>query len=943
MVMVNDFENVAIAATPIDVITDDTSPETLLIETIEPVNPPAIELWHYSGGYWGYGSNNIYDTDLRNNLTNEDALASYLGEISFDFPINSEVYSSIIRDGDATIKLSTDKEIYNKERNEYYRLSISDYFYGEVKSELYPNKIVIKGQPKLHFTLDTYAEIIPDHFNRVLPLVDPNYGYNVYAIWGRNSAVDYGGARGYFDPNSTDGNMTDPTGEGRIPIGWIENVDGHLKDGVGGHLSDDKDFLTNGITGRNTEDCSIGYYTFRNAGAVGVHFEYPIKLEIYSSQYLDDIQVNETKVTDAAAVGSEVTIGLEVESTFGEDTSNVPFELSVTDSLGVNVPDIEVTGQITDTEVGNSSFTSFTSGETKLIYVTFTMPDDFVDFHFAVNEDGLSPVEVTLDNNVFDQSITGIIPVTTIEPYDLDYNVYRRDINFDLASNSASLSLPKGHWDGNASGSLNVTNDTGTYLSNFLVSNNAYVNENSSYITRTPEVDASLIRPNLTGWNDNPQGGAYYNPPDPTNAINQTGQVSYSGSVSRPYEYTKYDQCHLSTPDLFDTCPGHTRHSSTSASFTTGNHQLDINVYSYNGQPTITEKHFDDVIYNNTTNSTTKSLYWTSEDFTLNVVRWMYHINEYDAIVNSVTVDGQYDRTFKNQCSGEIDWRIDSGHSLGEEYYQSREAARSGNQVSSYYDKAVFSSDKSQYYTDYPIKSGYYFNPTGTYTFTVETEVYKDVHPGGSLTSDHQAMVDEVLESFRYTSNLVYINNSGIAVDLQGNTVSTSNGKYNAQAATLSVNNPYSVDGRNLINILDRNDNSSRYSQTVSTITHSESTSGTTDTILKEVLEGYSESGTYTSNSAYKYREYVDDSERLYKITETSTITIEVNPSNDKVYTHARMEDGTYFVRAWIDNVNLVSADGTHAYDSLGTVNGVSSLDEITVTVKGSMYDDINN
>ena len=37
------------------------------------------------------------------------------------------------------------------------------------------------------------------------------------------------------------------------------------------------------------------------------------------------------------------------------------------------------------------------------------------------------------------------------------------------------------------------------------------------------------------------------------------------------------------------------------------------------------------------------------------------------------------------------------------------------------YDRAVLHPDKGVKSVDYPIKSGYYFNSTGTYTFDVET------------------------------------------------------------------------------------------------------------------------------------------------------------------------------------------------------------------------------
>ncbi|WP_162616103.1 hypothetical protein [Paenibacillus lutimineralis] len=45
-------------------------------------------------------------------------------------------------------------------------------------------------------------------------------------------------------------------------------------------------------------------------------------------------------------------------------------------------------------------------------------------------------------------------------------------------------------------------------------------------------------------------------------------------------------------------------------------------------------------------------------------------------------------------------------------------------------------------------------------------------------------------------------------------------------------------------------------------------------------LEGYSDSRTEGSNTKYNYREYVKEGQYIYKITETSKITIQVNPEN---------------------------------------------------------------
>jgi len=83
---------------------------------------------------------------------------------------------------------------------------------------------------------------------------------------------------------------------------------------------------------------------------------------------------------------------------------------------------------------------------------------------------------------------------------------------------------------------------------------------------------------------------------------------------------------------------------------------------------------------------------------------------------------------------------------------------------------------------------------------------------------------------------------------------------------------------------------------------------GYTDPRLLAILEGYSESGTQSSRDNYKYREYIEDGQTMYKITETTRVTIRVNPHNVRLYTHPNMPDGKYVVRAYIDNINLAQS-----------------------------------
>jgi len=59
-----------------------------------------VELWHYSGGYWGTRFN-IKDEDLDGDINDEEALEKAINEeIEFDYTIDSELYKRLIEEGD---------------------------------------------------------------------------------------------------------------------------------------------------------------------------------------------------------------------------------------------------------------------------------------------------------------------------------------------------------------------------------------------------------------------------------------------------------------------------------------------------------------------------------------------------------------------------------------------------------------------------------------------------------------------------------------------------------------------------------------------------------------------------------------------------------------------------------------------------------------------------
>ncbi|MEK3903608.1 MULTISPECIES: hypothetical protein [unclassified Paenibacillus] len=53
------------------------------------------------------------------------------------------------------------------------------------------------------------------------------------------------------------------------------------------------------------------------------------------------------------------------------------------------------------------------------------------------------------------------------------------------------------------------------------------------------------------------------------------------------------------------------------------------------------------------------------------------------------------------------------------------------------------------------------------------------------------------------------------------------------------------------------------------------------------------------------------------------------------------MADGEYPIKVSVGNVEL--GKSKLAYRTLGSIQGITVLDGMTITVKGSMFDDLNN
>lgn len=85
------------AATPnVKVLIAGVDEEPTALKLGECTSNCSIELWHYSGGYWGFNNLRIYDKDLGHNLQEPDTLANAINkQIEFEISIDSELYNKL--------------------------------------------------------------------------------------------------------------------------------------------------------------------------------------------------------------------------------------------------------------------------------------------------------------------------------------------------------------------------------------------------------------------------------------------------------------------------------------------------------------------------------------------------------------------------------------------------------------------------------------------------------------------------------------------------------------------------------------------------------------------------------------------------------------------------------------------------------------------------------
>jgi len=638
--------------------------------------------------------------------------------------------------------------------------------------------------------------------------------------------------------------------------------------------------------------------SFARGVGIALWFSYPLQLTFYVEE-IEDVAVLDIDYGDLEPLGTASVAVRVVNNGVSLQEPSLHFSVS-----GAVKKDFPVRNIVLE------------PGEQLDVTYSFPLPEvGLLTMTAEVNRDHTFE-EVDYENN--ELTVTTVIGT----PIDLPYWAYSRDIVFTLPAAVADLdSPPRGSWIGNASGTLYVQNNTPNpdIYHDFEADDHdgnpaaISISRASSYISRRARINAKLYRPD---FGDDPLSNFYAdNAADP---LQRTGRIETSGSISRKYQYSV-------------SCSRHGSHTytgtkSTDFSNVYPSYQPIHHAAVYNGVES-KDFPFQREFIKKFAKTTTKykfDLAWEGTHYRLDkedpgdppnvrLVRWMSHIDVNGNDDWVYDTPAQYPRTFIGQSTGTVTWGIDE--SMADFYESDRQAAQNRRTGKGNYDHAVFATDKLLQSYDYPIKSGYYFNPGGTYTCKVETSQYKNTT---EPTQEHADLVKAVREAFVYDSSLVYVNKDQ---------------KFGKLGNITEKGDPANKHGLLDIQVTS---NSLTYEDLYATLDRDGTAAGSsTHELLREVLEGYRESETYGSFTDYKYREQTN--KQLYLVEETTIIQFTVGiPIGDSrnLYTHVNMKNGEYLLLARVDAIKYKFEHNNEL--EMGEFN----LDGIKVTVSGSMYDD---
>jgi hypothetical protein len=656
---------------------------------------------------------------------------------------------------------------------------------------------------------------------------------------------------------------------------------------------------------------------------IGLWFAYPLQLTFYLTSQ-EDVSV-ESIACEALEPESMASATVTVANWGYEEHEKVPVLFTVRDMAGDSIysdtayVDLAAPAEPSEPDEAREAVIetcdfSFLTPQAGVLEITA-----------EINPEPRSFEEMNYDNNE-------VTVLAAVGELDLPYWAYSRDILFTLKDPAPTArfgSPPQGSWVGNASGTLYVTDNTPhpqiyrNYAVNRIPGNPGEISieGGSGDIVRRPVITATLTREE---FGDDPLNEVYglYDP------MKRSGLISTGGSVTQEYKY-RWSHTKSNGNECY-----HTEYVPVTSSFGDIRHAPEYQASVYNGIETKDfpeQREFERPLAKTAAGRKFRfDLTWEGTHYPLagernykeaepsKVIRWMAHLGLDNIPQWEYKVAARYQRTFIGQSSGYIAWEI--GESQEKFYESDRKAASDRKTGKGNYDNAVFATDKLLQKHDWPIKSGYYFNPGGTYKCTVYTEQYKDTP---EETEEHAELVEKIKEAFCYDNGLYYINtNYQEGRKLGDITYKTDRGILTTEGTE------YDLETEELYSAIE--------------LDKAEAIDG----LIKEVLEGYKESGTEEHyEDARIYREQTD--KKLFLVKETTVIEFTLAiPTGKNVYTHVNMKNGEYAININIMDIEFdikdyLELESGKAYHQSSVMKIPKfTLDRLIITVSGSMYDD---
>lgn len=844
-----------------DDATIDTDYERNPIYTIDVT--PNIELWHYSAGHWGTNPK-IWDQELRDYSTNMNELALAIAKkmnngskTTWSFSIDSKTMNDLkqlkLEEGIVEVNLkSRSNNVFIK--NMILTKDNDTVFHPKFEVDFDKSEIRLICYPKFNFSsLYKNFKLIPDDTKfrlggTTIPVIEPEFGYNRYSVFGTNN--DHYGASNATHIDDKQGPNKDIY-YGDISIRGAETyVDAGTNRTYSVGVTDPR-FKDDGVP---STKLTIGNQTFHAGGAVAIHFDYPMTIEIYAKSAVDfKILHGSIDVTDNSSSpimyqqGSSVDVTLENLS----ELKNVK-EYKWYKQVGSN-------WELFATKSDTSSVSLST--DANMIPIKLE----------AVKTDNST---VTEEHTLYLQQIG---EVSETADFVIDYNQLSKSFSYEINGSSgvrlSSGSAPgrNGRWTEDLSGTYDVSYSPVAHLmNNHAVLYNS-VSTGGNSVSTNPKLNFTSDR---AYFGEEPDRGIYGADGNKTGSFNVNGQ----GSDSRDYEYE------VAVTKSYTNSKGETvyytdyewRDGTKSVYFSPNvNTNVSVLVKTYNGSranPTvsISDRETSNASYR-------RDFTWEGPSLPFFVSRTMY-----EADGRSVEVPGKYERYFQPENTGSV--RFEPMTSNFYDSFHKKPMTVTGFYLNAPYTMTKGTYSEFQSSNRMTLKSGYFYELIGEYKATVYTKTYVK----GRSSSDfddtgHQSIVNQVKKDFSVVSNIP--------------TVSS------AKDRSIEIPTYTNQSGNITVNITDnRTTNANKVSYGSSLYSRNMESSPSylyNEFVSSKSLSELSGLGVYSGFNLPKAREDV------YVVEETTEISFKV--PLQKYYVDINTTDGGYYIGAYLKGVEIDS------------------------------------